>query len=88
MAVVQDKQREYGYFLYSSAQHKMRQQVEEQLGRKFIPGRVLVNGNWKTFTQISSSPSNIAYGDAKIVAKGYLDEMNYTNCSNKWKVQS
>lgn len=87
MVVVKDKEREYGYFLYSSAQLKMRQEVEEKIGRKFVPGQVLVGGNWKTFTQISSSPNNIMYGDAKIVAKGYLDEMTYTNCSNKWKVQ-
>lgn len=88
MAVVKDKEREYGYFLYSSAQLKMRQQIENSMGRKFIPGKVLVGGFWKDFTQLSSTPSNIAYADAKLVAKGYLDEMKYTNCSNIWKVQA
>lgn len=87
MAAVSDKEREYGYFLYSSAQHKMRNQIEERLGKKFIPGKVLVNGNWKQFTQISKTPDNKMYGDAKLVAQGYLDSMKYQNCSNKWKVQ-
>ena len=87
MAVVSDKEREYGYFLYSSAQHKMREQIEQALGKKFVPGEVLVGGVWKQFTQISSTPTNAMYGDAKLIAKGYLDEMKYTPCTNKWKVQ-
>ena len=87
MAVVSDKEREYGYFLYSSAQHKMRSQVESMLGKIFVPGQVLVNGNWKQFTQISSTPDSKMYRDAKLVAQGYLDSMKYQNCTNKWKVQ-
>lgn len=83
---VADKEREYGYFLYSSSQHKMREEIENSLGKKFIPGQVLVNGSWEMFTQISKTSSNNMYGDSKLVAKGYLDQMKYNDCTNKWKV--
>lgn len=84
---VKDKEREYGYFLYSHAQHRMREEIENKLGKKFIPGQVLVNGKWKNFTQISKTPENIMYGDSILVTKGYLDQIKYTDCTNKWKVQ-
>lgn len=87
MSVVNDKNREYGYFLYSRTQHKMREEVEEKLGKKFIPGQVLVNGKWKYFTQISKTSESTMYGDSVLITKGYLDEIKYTNCTNKWKVQ-
>lgn len=86
MAVVKDKEREYGYFLYSSSQHKMREEIENSLGKKFIPGQVLVNGNWKLYTQISKTSENPAYGDAILITKGYLDSIKYTSPTNRWKV--
>lgn len=75
----------FRYFLYSRAQHSLREETDLKLGKTFKPGEVLVNGNWKQYTQISPSPSN-QFSDSVIVAKGYLNEMRYTNFTSLWKV--
>lgn len=85
MSIVKDAQKQYRYFLYSKTQCKERADVESKIGKKFIPGKVLVNGKWYDFTQMSESASNIAYSDSKIVAKGYIENMTYTDCNSEWK---
>lgn len=65
------------YFLYSETQLKMRKEVEARMGKKFIVGRVIVNGVRKPFTEISSSPTS-RYSDAKVVAQGEVTLMKYT----------
>lgn len=75
----------YRYFLYSRAQHAIREETDLKLGKTFKPGEVLVNGRWRQYTQISATPSN-QFSDSVIVAKGYLSEMKYTNFTSQWKV--
>ena len=81
------KNKKYRYFLYSQAQEAMRIESENKVGKRFIPGKVLVNGDWKPFTQISESPENNMYADSKLVTKGYLDEIKYQECTTKWKAE-
>ena len=80
------KKREYRYFIYSSSQHQVRQETDSLLGKVFIPGEVLVGGTWKRFTHILTTPDSV-YSDAVIVAKGYLDEIKYKNCSSRWRAE-
>lgn len=84
---MEESKRKYRYFLYSQAQETMRIETENRAGKQFILGKVLVNGVWKPFTQISTSAENVMYADSKLVTKGYLDELKYQECSTKWKVE-
>lgn len=79
--------RQYRYFLYSQAQYKERSETEKTLGRTYIPGKVLVNGRWKDYTEISTKPSNNKYADAKLLIEGYLDSVNYKKPTSEWRVR-
>ena len=68
------KTKRYRYFLYSKDQHKMRTEVERKANKVFTPGKVFSKGRWVQYTEISTAPTN-AFADAKIVAEGYLEEM-------------
>lgn len=80
-----EKVRQYRYFLYSQAMEVMRTELEARVNKLFIPGKVLVNGDWKPFTQLSTSAENNAYADSKLVTKGYTDEIQYVMPTTKWK---
>lgn len=66
------------YFLFSSQQMKMKVEIEAKIGKKYRPGTVLVNGNYKQFTEISDTPNSTRFPDSIIVASGVLSEMRYT----------
>lgn len=68
----------YKYFLYSASQYKARVQIEKNMKKQYIPGKVLINGQWKDYTEISNTPGNNRFSDSIIVAEGELDKMNYT----------
>lgn len=78
----------YRYFLFSQSQYELRKKAELSLGKTYIPGRVLTNGRWKDFTEISTTPSNNKFADSKVVNQGYLESMTYENNRNEWKVRS
>ena len=80
-----EKAKVYVYFTYSSALHKFRTDTEASMNKEFIPGEVLVGGDWVAFTQLSTNHDNIMYSDTKIVAEGFKDEMKYKLPSNRWK---
>ena len=75
--------KKYRYFLYSISQHNMRTEVDRNINRVFIPGKVLTRGQWVTFTEISTKPTN-SFADTKIIAEGYLEDMKYQNHSSVW----
>lgn len=52
-----------------------------------MPGKVLQNGRWKDYTEISSTPSNNKFADAKIIAEGNLEDMEYKKASSEWRVR-
>lgn len=79
--------RQYRYFLYSQDQHKLRKEAEARLGKNYIPGQVLANGRWKNYTEISSSPTNNRYADAKVVAEGYTDSIQFKKASSEWRTR-
>lgn len=87
MTVVKDKEREYVYFMYSETQELTRTEVESGLNKTFIPGKVLVYGQWKPFTCITKDPNSFSmFPDIKIVAEGYRDNMKYKDCTSEWRM--
>lgn len=62
------------YFMFSSQQANLRKEVE---GFKYTPGKVLVNGKYKQYTEIVSDPNNATYPDAIVVASGEKSRMIY-----------
>lgn len=76
----------YRYFLYSKSQHKMRTEVDKQIKKVFVPGKVLTRGEWVPFTEISIKPTN-SFADTKVVAQGYIEDMKYQNNKSVWGAQ-
>lgn len=77
--------RKYRYFIFSQKQYQERSDAEEKLGRRYIPGKVMVHGLYKDFTEISTSPSNPRYADGKLLAEGYLDQIKYVMNKSEWR---
>ena len=75
------------YFICSATQHNLRETIDASIGKVFIPGEVLVNGQWKKYTQLSTSP-NSTYSDAIIITKGYLDKIRYKDPSRIWRAEN
>lgn len=78
----------YKYFLFSQQQYQLRKEVELKIGRIYIPGKVVANGRWKDYTEISDSPTNNKFADAKVIAEGYLDRMEYKQSTFQWRTRS
>ena len=85
MATVSKKR--YRYFLFSQNQYKLRCEAEARIGKQYVPGKVLQNGRWKDYTEISSTPLNNKFADAKIIAEGNLEDMEYKKASSEWRVR-
>ena len=79
--------KQFRYFLYSAEQEATRKNIESNAGKKFVAGQVLVNGSWKPFTQMSKNSENTMFADSKIVAKGYIEDMQYKEPTSVWKTQ-
>lgn len=82
-----NKEKRFRYFLYSAEQETLRKDIEDKVGKQFVVGEVMVNGTWKPFTQLSKTSDSDMFADAKVVAKGYIEDMQYTEPSSKWKVE-
>lgn len=74
----------FRYFLYSQNQHKVRVEAESRINKQYVPGQVLVNGRWKSYTEISTEASNNRFADAIVVASGNLEDMKYTKSTSAW----
>lgn len=72
----------YVYFLYSETQEKERNTIENKLGRVFVPGVVVINGQRNYFTELSRKNTN-RYADTKVVAEGWRSKMTFTNISTR-----
>lgn len=72
----------YVYFLYSETQEKERKAIEARMGKLFIPGVVVVNGQRSNFTELSRKNNN-RYSDTRVVAEGWKSKMVYTNISTR-----
>lgn len=79
--------RKYRYFIFSQKQYNERVDAENKLGKQYIPGKVMVRGAYKDFTEISTSPSNSRYADGKLITEGYLDELKYIMNKSEWRTR-
>ena len=79
--------KKYRYFIFSQKQYQERSDAESKLGKRYIPGKVMVHGVYRDFTEISTSPSNSRYADGKLVAEGYLDELKYIMNSSEGRTR-
>lgn len=75
----------YVYFLFSADQIKEKNKILYNTGKVFEPGTVIINGNRKKFTQLSTKPTIPRYIDAEIVAQGIIDNFIYTEPKNTRK---
>lgn len=66
------------YFVYSYEQYNIRKQVEAKLGKIYIPGKVLVEGMQREYTDIITDLSINRYSDMKIIAAVDKDTAKYT----------
>ena len=67
----------YGYFQFSKEQLDARTKSELRLGKIYYPGKVVVKGREKIFTQITRTPES-KYNDAKIVTQGETTNLTFT----------
>lgn len=79
--------KQYRYFLYSREQQELRTKAEAAINKQYVPGKVISGGKWKNFTEISATPSNNKFADAKVVAEGNLEDMKYTNSTSEWRMR-
>ena len=57
------------YFLYSSSLHNIRTSAEKRIGRVYTPGKVMVRGSWKDYTEIVNDPRRSMYADSKVICE-------------------
>ena len=73
------------YFMYSPTQADELTKTENidrvDPRRKFKLGTVVVNGNARQYTEMVTSPTRARYADAKVVAKGDIRSMKFTEHS-------
>lgn len=76
------------YFVYSPTQAEELTKVENgfggasaKYGKRFKLGTVVVNGNAKEYTEMITSPDKARYADAKVVAKGDIRSIKFTEHS-------
>ncbi len=65
------------FFMFSSSQMKMRKEVEAKLGKVYNPSLVLVNGEYKQYTEMVNDPKNARFSDSIIVTSGDIRHIKY-----------
>lgn len=66
----------YKYFLYSSQQLAFQTGIEKSMGKTYRVGTVFTKGTKKSFTELSSNPTN-RFSDTRIVAQGEETDFRY-----------
>ena len=90
MVNVNQKEKQYVYFMHSISHEKRRNEIEKSINKMFVPGKVLVRGAWVDFTHIATA-NNVnspMYSDAIIVAEGYKEDMNFKHPKSIFPVQA
>lgn len=65
------------YFVYSRAQYKLRNEIEQKLGKSFVPGTIIVKGEQKLYTELTDSPNNIQFPDTEVIWAGDIRTVSY-----------
>lgn len=70
------------YFIYSKQDLDNRKSMVKESGAKFKPGTVIVQGKVMNYTEkVNNLDSSMLRSDAKVVAKGNLENIIYTEPS-------
>lgn len=65
------------YFIYSKEQEQLRYNIELKLGKKFLPGIIIIDGSEYNFTEIVDNLSKLKYSDSEIVAYADIRSATY-----------
>lgn len=68
---------EISYFIFSDSQYLSKEDRAKRINKKFSSGLVLVNGNWKQYTDIVSDLNNLKFSDSIIVTSGNKSDIKY-----------
>lgn len=73
----------YMYFMISSDHINKENEIEHSIGHRFECGTVVVKGNRVSYSFKSTNMDFMKhYPDAKLVAEGYRNQMQFTECTN------
>lgn len=75
----------YVYFVYSTTYVKERNEIENKMGKVFVPGTVVVNGSRNEYSFITEMLDYNRYPDLRVIAEGNLNTFTYTNSYSKPK---
>lgn len=68
---------EISYFIFSDSQYSSKEDRAKRINKKFSSGLVLVNGNWKQYTDIVTNLDNLKFSDSVVITSGIKSEMKY-----------
>lgn len=71
-----DDNKDIRFFLFSKQQMDMRIKVDGSIGQRYRPGKVVVRGKFKLFTEISTSATN-SFNDTKVILKEDINKVIY-----------
>lgn len=75
----------YKYFLYSLKQIADKNEMYDKVNKEMVLGTVIYNGKRREFSALSDTKTLERYSDARVVAEGEIDKMQYTMPSSKQK---
>lgn len=73
----------YKYFLFSQQYAQDRNAVEEKVGKQFVSGTVVANGQLKEFNILSDTKEVARYADARLITEGDTDVMKFEKPKSK-----
>lgn len=65
------------YFFYSHDQHEEKKKLAKNMNQTYVPGNVMVNGQMRPFTYISST-NKATYADSRLITSGRIDSVHHT----------
>ena len=64
------------FFMYSKEQYDKRVAIESKIGRKYIPGEIIINGEPRRFTEVSNK-FNSRFKDVVLIYQGDPSSVKY-----------
>lgn len=65
-------------FVYSAEQKKEKDEIASKMGQTYMPGKIIVKGQKRLFTDIVLSLDKFRYSDAKVVVEGDIRRLPHT----------
>lgn len=71
----------YRYFVYSSEQKKLNEELYKKANKVYTPGIILIRGKQRQFTDILLDIKQSKFSDVQIIAQGDIRSFTFTNPS-------